>query len=207
MAKCNPNRNHTVCLHIILTYSMEQSLSWEANQFSASQEIPCILWNPKVHHRIQMSPSPVLILSQLNPVHVLTSHFLNIPFNIILPSMPGSSKWSLSLYTSPLPICATCPTHLILLNLITQTILGVGYRSLSSSLCSILHSPVTSSLLGPNILFNTLFSNILSLRSSLYVSDQVSDPYTTTSKIIIPYILICKFLGSKVEDKRFCAES
>jgi len=28
-----------------LTYSMEQSPSWKANQFSASQEIHCILWN------------------------------------------------------------------------------------------------------------------------------------------------------------------
>ena len=39
----------TGVLHI--TYSMEQHSSWEANWFSGSQEIPCILWNPKVHHR------------------------------------------------------------------------------------------------------------------------------------------------------------
>jgi hypothetical protein len=36
--------------------------------------------------------------------------------------------------------------------LITRIIFGDEYRSLSSSLCSLLHSPVTSSLLGPNIL-------------------------------------------------------
>jgi hypothetical protein len=29
---------------------MEQSLFWEANEFSASQETPCIIWNPKVHY-------------------------------------------------------------------------------------------------------------------------------------------------------------
>jgi len=32
----------------LLTYSMEQSPSREANRFSASQ-IPRILWDPKVH--------------------------------------------------------------------------------------------------------------------------------------------------------------
>ena len=32
----------------LLSYSMEQSPSWEANQFAGSQEIPRILWNPKV---------------------------------------------------------------------------------------------------------------------------------------------------------------
>ena len=41
-------------------------------------------------------PAPVSILSQLDPVHNSTSHFLKIYLNIILPSIPGSSKWSLS---------------------------------------------------------------------------------------------------------------
>ena len=39
--------------------------------------------------------------------------------------------------------------------------MGEEYRSLSSSFCSFLHSPVTSYVLSPNFLFNTLFSNTL----------------------------------------------
>jgi hypothetical protein len=81
------------------------------------------------------------------------------------------------------PMLATCPASLILLDLITRTILGEKYRSLSSSLCSFLPYPVTSSLLGPNILFSTLFSNTLSLRSYLNLSDQVSHPQKQRAKL------------------------
>jgi hypothetical protein len=78
---------------------------------------------------------------------------------------------------------------------ITRTILGKEYRPFSSSLCNFLNSPATSSLLGPNILLSTLFSNVLSLRSYFSVSDQVSHPYRTGGKVIVLYILIFKFFG------------
>ena len=60
------------------------------------------------------------------------SHFLNIYFNIILPSIPESSKWALSLsfptktvYAPFLNlVCATCSNHLILLGLITRIVFG-----------------------------------------------------------------------------------
>ena len=116
-----PPSLENILLTYLLVYSMEQIPSWEANQFAASQEIPHILWNLKVHYHIHKCPPPVLILSQPDPVHTPTTHFLNIHLIIILPSTPGTSKWSLSLrfphqnpvHTSPVP--HTChmphPSH------------------------------------------------------------------------------------------------
>jgi hypothetical protein len=59
--------------------------------------------------------------------------------------------------------------------------LGKEYKSFSSSLCNLLHSPVTSSLLGPNILLNVMFSNTLSFSYSRNVSEQVAHPYKSFS--------------------------
>ena len=83
-------------LTYLLTYSMMQS-PWEANWFAASQEIPRILWNPKVHYRTHKCPQNVPILGQPNPVHIPISHLLEIHPNITNLSTPRSPQWSLSL--------------------------------------------------------------------------------------------------------------
>jgi len=74
-----------------------------------------------------------------------------------LPSGPFPSGFSTRNLYTPLffPIRATWPARLILLYLITRITFGEKYRSFSSSLPSFLQSPLTSSLLGPNILLST----------------------------------------------------
>jgi hypothetical protein len=111
---------------------MEQSPSYEANQFSASQEIPRILWEPKIHYRIHKRPPPVPVLGQIDLVHALTSHFLKLHLNIIFHLSLGlpiglfpSGFPTKTLYTPELsPKRAKCPAHLILLDLVTRTTMG-----------------------------------------------------------------------------------
>ena len=165
------------------TNSMEQSPSWETNRLSASQEILRILWNPKVHHCIHNSPPPAPILNQIKPVHVpapipASRRSILILSSHLLLDIPSGSFPQVSPPESCVHLCS--PPYVLHA---TRIIFGEEYRSLRSSVCSLLHSSVPSSLLGPNILLRTLFSNILSLRSSLNVSDQASHPYKTTAKI------------------------
>ena len=88
-------------LTYLLKYSMVQSPSWEASWFAASQEIPRISRNPKVHYRTHKRPPPVHILGQPNPVHIPTFHLLEIRPNIIHPSMPRFPPWFPSLRFPP----------------------------------------------------------------------------------------------------------
>jgi len=102
---------------------MEQSPSGEVNWFSASQEIPHILEDPKVHYRIHKCPPPLPILNPLDPVHTPKSHFSKMYLNIIVPlrlSLPSGlfpSRFpTKALYTSLLsPTRDTHPAQLILL--------------------------------------------------------------------------------------------
>ena len=189
---------------------MVQSPSWEANWFAASQEIPCISRNPKVHYRTHKCPPPSPTLGQLNPVHIHTSHLLEIHPNIIHPSTPRSHQWPPSLWfphqdriqSLSSTIRATCPAHLILFDFTTHTIVGEGYKSFSTSLCNFLHPPVTSSLIGPNILLNTMFSNTLNFLSSRNVNDQVLHPYKTTGKIIVKLVHLVGFIIRMFHDAR-----
>jgi len=98
-----------------------------------------------------------LSLSWASPIQSIYPHpnswrsilILSTQLRLGLPSGLFPSGFPTKTLCTPLssPIRATCPAHLILLDFITRTILGEQYKSFSSSLCILLHSPVTSSLL------------------------------------------------------------
>ena len=153
----------------LLTYFMEQSSSWEANCFAANKKFPAFYGTRKfitlltrARHLSLFSAysiqSPQPLPTSPRSILILSSH---LRFGLLKGLFPSGFPTK-TLYM-PLPIRAKCPAYLILPDFITRTILGEEYRSLSSSLCNFLHSPVTPSLLGPNILLNTLFSNTLTL--------------------------------------------
>ena len=103
------------------------------------------------------------------------------------------------------PLHASCHTHLILLELSTQTF-GDEYRSYSSSICSPFHPH-------PPLLPRHTYSQISSSApysptpSAMFLSEraQVSHPHKM-GKIIFLCILIFIFLDSKLKDKKFCTE-
>jgi len=109
--------------------STERRPSWEAKRSSAKQRNSHISLSAKVHCHIHKTPPPVHILNHINPVHVSPIPFLEICFNIILPSMSGFSKLSPSLRfprqkllcTVSLTHHATRPVHTILLDFTAYT--------------------------------------------------------------------------------------
>ena len=128
--------------------------------------------------------------------------------------MPGSSKWYLflrfphqNMYTPLLsPIRATYPAHLILLVLITRIIFREEYISLSSPIRSFFPLPC---YLVPLRAKNSPQHPILKHPQPTFLPRYKRPSFThttTTGKITVLYILIFKFLDSKLEDKRFCTE-
>ena len=122
----------TYLLTCLLTYSMEQSPSWQATQFSASQEIPpfyrtrsFITAFISVRH---LSLSWASSIQSVSPHHtswrsvlILSSHLcLGIPNGLFPSGFPTKTLYM------PLPfaIHASWPIQLILLDFITATILG-----------------------------------------------------------------------------------
>ena len=157
---------------------MEQSPSWEANRFSAGQEIPRILYGTRSFITAFTSDRH-LFLSRASSIQSIPPHptywisilIFSSNLRLALPSGLFPSGFPIKTLYTPFisPIRATCLARLILLDLINRTVLGEQYKSLNSSLCSFLHSPVTSSLLGTNTLLRFIYIYILCVYKYIYI--------------------------------------
>jgi hypothetical protein len=167
---------------------------WEHSNHSATSSLPCSLEPVTDPYPKPDEPNPISLISILIFLPNYVQVFLVVSF--FLDFLP--KPLFISFFDS---VCAKRPPLHILLDVITLIKLGEEYKLWTPWLCQFLQPPITSSLLGPNILLSTLFSNILSLRSSLNTRDQISHPRRTTGKIVGLYILIFNFLDSRWEKK------
>ena len=140
------------------------------------KNIPRILWNQKVHYRIQKCPPPVFTWAR--SILSIPPHSTSWRSTLILFYLLPAWVFSLVSFTqvsptktlyapSQSPIRAIYFAHLIHFAMITRIIFCVQYRSLSSSLCNPSTVPITSFFLGPNIFLCTLFPQTIYLCSSL----------------------------------------
>jgi len=74
--------------------------SFRTNSRSPSEEIACFLI-PNVHYSVNNSPPIMTVLVPSTPMHSILSYLLKIYLNIIPPSIPKYSKWSVSLRFPP----------------------------------------------------------------------------------------------------------
>jgi hypothetical protein len=125
----------------------------------------------------------------MNPGHKIIQYFLKIYFNIIFPStfrspkLPLPFRFSDQNYVSIPHLSHACfmlrPSHIPWFD--HPSNMWRSVQAWSSSICSVLQPPATSSVWSPNILLSTLFSNTLDLRSFFNVTDQVSHPFRSWS--------------------------
>jgi hypothetical protein len=77
---CQITYYHNSDEHNLLT---DLSPSWGAANCAATQELPSILWNPKVQYHVHKCPPLVPILIHINPIHTIPLYLSEIHFNIV----------------------------------------------------------------------------------------------------------------------------
>jgi hypothetical protein len=163
---------HLAKLRSLFNVEENNSLTAWGSAYTAKQTSPRLSrtrppsWNQNVHRSVNN-----LALNQtlwrMNPVHTSNKNSLrsifvlcpNFPSHIIHLEIPTNILYAL--VTSPAQPNTSCLLHVLHLTLI---ILNEENKLCSSSLCSFLLPPTTSTLSGPNTLFGKITAYIYNLQ-------------------------------------------
>jgi hypothetical protein len=181
-----PSKSHPIhCLSIILPFDtawtelhsctstqrqihgdMELNWSWDVNSRWSVEAILRTLLHPNVHYRVNKSPPSDPTPCHTNPLHILTPYSFEIRLKYTLPSTPRSHKWLLPLGLLTIFSCAfliSNPWYMCHPPQLSDvmTLIIFGEELWSSSSCHILHPPVISSFLDPNILLHLQITSII----------------------------------------------
>jgi hypothetical protein len=174
---------------------MEQSPSWEAKQFLASYEIPCIVWNPKAHYRIHKCPLPWASSIQSISPHLISWRSILILSSYLCLGLPSGSFPQV---TPPKPcIQLSSPSHVFhapaisFFSICSPENIGWGVVPAVALLimCIFVHPEFTSSvkptfhffkfLSGRVVLYVIIYRSLTSNLHTLAVKGSCSYPWVT----------------------------
>lgn len=163
--------------------------------------MPYVLQNPNLHYHAHNSLTFVVYSPPAKTSPHSSILVFKDPFQCYPPIFAYRSFWvshRKSVYIYHLYRIRHVQHPSCFLRLIT-IIPGVERKSWSSSLCNFHQPPVSSFLLGPNIIFSTVISKHSCLFASFNVRNQASHPHKISWKITVLYIFIFTFIDTRWE--------